>query len=135
MLDQIDAGSMFKRVDGIDRRVRKDEYGGLFNRSRHSGTFRLIYRSSKRTFTAAFRGIYRGKYGLGDQNGNLILDDRSEYVPGYVILNLTISKTFSNLITTQIGVKNLFGETNTSQIPSLPGRLIFGGISVNLERR
>jgi len=134
VVDEIDDGSLFKRVNGRDRRVRKEEYGGLFNRSRHSGNLRITFVDANRGLTAALRGLYRGRYGLGDLNGNLILDDRSEYVPGYLTLNLTVTKTISNSVSAQIGIRNMLGEMNVDQIPSLPGRLVFGGLTIELAR-
>lgn len=134
VIDEIEAGSLFKRVNGRDRRVRREEYGGLFNRSRHSGILRITFVDARRGLTAALRGLYRSRYGLGDLNGNLILDDRSEYVPGYLTLNLTVTKTISNSVSGQIGIRNMLGETNVEQIPSLPGRLVFGGLSIELAR-
>lgn len=44
-VDALGAGSLYKRVDGRDRRVRRSEYGGLFNRSRHTANLNVQYRN------------------------------------------------------------------------------------------
>lgn len=130
VLAAIDAGTLFKRVDGRDRRVTRKDYGGLMNRSRHALTLRFQY--ERPGFTAAVRGLYRSRYGFGDFNGNLILDDASEYVPGYWLWHATLTKNLSARLSVQAGVKNLFDETNPERIPSLPGRLLFAGLRLDL---
>ena len=133
VLDALQAGTLFKRVDGRDRRVGEDEYGGLFNRSRHSGTVSLRYHHTPWDLTVALRGIYRGRYGYGDTNGNLILDDDTEYVNGYMVWNATVTKKLGALLSAQLGVKNLNDKTNPTLIPSLPGRLLFAGLRLDLN--
>jgi len=133
VLAALEEGTLYKRVNGRDRRVRKEEYGGLFDRSRHSGTLHLRYRHPGLGLTASVRGVYRGRYGYGDRNGNLILDDDSEYVPGYAVWHVTATQRLGALLSVQAGVKNLFDKTNPELIPSLPGRLLFAGFRLNLN--
>jgi outer membrane receptor for ferrienterochelin and colicins len=123
----IDDGTVYKRVNGVDRRVTRSEYGGLFQRSKHSAGVRLTYQH-RAGFTASVRGTYRGRYGITDRNGNLILDDDSEYVPGYSLWNVTLTQRVTHNVAIRAGVKNLFDETNAVMIPSMPGRLFFGGV-------
>ncbi|AQG79817.1 TonB-dependent receptor plug domain-containing protein [Spirosoma montaniterrae] len=124
VLDQIDAGQLFKRNPEtlVSERVRRSDYGGLLNRSRHMANARLFYENTKRGYSATLRGIYRSRYGFADRNGNLILDDDSEYVRGYVLWNLSAAKTFRSL-TMQAGIDNLLGHTDPQFIPNLPGRI------------
>jgi outer membrane receptor for ferrienterochelin and colicins len=132
VLKQLDAGRLFTRKNGIDRRLTRSDYGGLFNRSRHSGVLRLTYREPESGLTIALRGIYRSRYGFGDLNGNLILDDEREYVRGYSTWNVTVSRPVSERFDAQFGIRNAFGITNPEFIPSLSGRLYFAGLSVSI---
>ncbi|MEM1093029.1 MAG: TonB-dependent receptor [Bacteroidota bacterium] len=134
VVDQINAGSLFARdANGRDFRLSRSDYGGLLNRSRHSGTFRVQYRHVERGLTASARAIYRGRYGFGDTNGNLVLDDDSEYIAGYVLLNLTVTQRITDAVQLQVGAQNLTDHTNTTFIPSLPGRLLFASLQVGLR--
>lgn len=131
VLDALDAGTIYKRVNGRDRRVERSEYGGLFNRSRHTGTLRLTYRHEALGLVATVRGLYRGRYGYGDLDGNLILDDDREYVPGYTLWHCTLTRRMNDQFSVKAGVENLFDTTKPALIPSLPGRLLFAGIDVH----
>ena len=133
VLDEIEAGQVFRRVNGRDERVQTSDYGGLFNRSRHSGNFRVTYSYPAWGVSASLRGIYRSRYGFGDLNGNLILDDDREYVSGYMLLNTTVTKDFQDNIQVQMGIKNGFDEINPEYIPSLSGRLFFVGLRYNFN--
>lgn len=133
VLEQIRNGEISKvGANGRIRPVQESEYGGLYNRSKHSGTIKINYQNDELGFSAGLRGIIRSKYGFGDTNGNSILDDKSEYVPGYAIWNLTLSKQIGNYFTLLFGMENLLDKTNPEFIPSLPGRIIYGGIQFSL---
>ncbi|GMQ25908.1 TonB-dependent receptor [Algoriphagus sp. oki45] len=129
-LDRIDAGEVFKR-DSQNRtsRVERSDYGGLFNRSRHSGNFKINYRENWTGTDWALRAIYRGRFGFADLNGNLILDDDLEYADGWVSLNLTVTKTLSSGIFLEVGATNILG-TLTPQQPNNPGRVLFAGLRI-----
>ncbi|MDN3205189.1 TonB-dependent receptor [Algoriphagus sediminis] len=132
VLDQIDAGKLFKRDESnITTLVTRSDYGGLFNRSRHSGNFKVNYKERATGINLALRGIYRGKFGFADLNGNLILDDPSEFADGWLSLNLTASKSFSDRINLEIGGTNLL-NTQTPNQPNNPGRIIFAGINISI---
>ncbi len=130
VMNALAEGTIYKRVDGRDRRVRDDEYGGLFQRSKHSASANIRYRFEPIGLTASVRGTYRSRYGLFDRNGNLILDDDSEYVKGYTLWNATLTQRVTKRASIQFGVKNVFDYTNAELVPSLPGRLIFGGLEL-----
>lgn len=130
VLEQIDSGRIYKRENGRDRLVTRSDYGGLMSRSKHSGTVSVRYRDETRGLSASLRGVIRGRYGYRDNNGNLILDDDSEYVPGYSVWNLTLTKSLFERLELQAGANNLFDYTNPARIPSLPGRLVFAGLRV-----
>ncbi|OYX13526.1 MAG: hypothetical protein B7Z16_15560 [Algoriphagus sp. 32-45-6] len=130
VLDRIDAGEVFKR-DAQNRtsRVTRADYGGLFNRSRHSGNVKITYREPITGVDLALRAIYRGRFGFADLNGNLILDDDREYAKGWVSVNLTASKTLSNQIFLEAGATNLLNTATPAQ-PNNPGRVIFLGLKL-----
>ncbi|MBT8399150.1 MAG: TonB-dependent receptor [Rhodothermia bacterium] len=130
VLDAIRDGSVFKRVDGRDVRVTVGEYGGLFQRSRHSASLNVRYRVKRLGLTASVRGTYKGRYGLFDRNGNLILDDDAEYVSGHMLWNVTATKDITSRVKIRAGARNLFDHTDPELIPALSGRLIFAGIEL-----
>lgn len=134
ILNQIRNGEISKTgSSGRIRLVQESEYGGLFNRSKHSGTVKIDYQNKGLGLTANLRGIIRGKYGFGDTNGNGILDDKSEYIPGYAVWNFTITQEILNYLNIQFGMENIFNKTNPEFIPSLPGRIIYGGIQFSIH--
>ena len=147
VLDQIDAGTLYRiTAGGSERRVTRADYGGLLGRSRHSGTVRAEA-TGGRGETASVRLTWRGRYGdRAGLNGNLILDDPREYVAGYPLVNVTLTHPLGALlgragvaaataldrVTLSAGARNLFDHTDAERLPSLPGRLLFGGLSVRL---
>ncbi|AKP51605.1 TonB-dependent receptor plug domain-containing protein [Cyclobacterium amurskyense] len=132
VLDQIDNGEIYKRnTSNQTVRVTRADYGGLFNRSAHSGNFKVNYLENRTGINWALRVLYRGKFGFSDLNGNLILDDEREFAPGYFNVNLTATKKFDNGFLVESGVNNLLNTTNLAQ-PNMPGRLLFVGIKIPL---
>lgn len=130
VLDRIDKGEIFKRnAQNQTRRVTRADYGGLFNRSRHSGNLKMNYRENYSGVDLAFRAIYRGRFGFADINGNLILDDDREYAPAWVSYNLTASKTFENGLFLELGGTNLLNTATPAQ-PNNPGRVLFIGMKI-----
>lgn len=122
---ELESGRLFALGDdGRSRAVRPAEYGGLFNRSRHSGIVKATYRHEPRGLTVTLRCILRGRYGEADRNANQILDREDEYLPGYALWNMTLRKRMG-AFAAQVGVDNIFDKTDPQNIPSLPGRLIY----------
>lgn len=133
ILAKIKNGEISKAgTTGRIRLVQESEYGGLFNRSKHSGTVKIDYKNKDWGLFVNLRGIIRGKYGFGDSSGNGILDDKSEYIPGYAIWNFTITRQVVDSLNIQFGMENVFDKTNPEFIPSLPGRIIYGGIQFSM---
>jgi len=130
MLERIENGEIFKRnSQNQTRRVSRADYGGLFNRSRHSGNFKVNYRDNLTKINWSLRAIYRGRFGFRDLNGNLILDDEREYAPGWVSINFTASKTLENGLFLELGGTNLLNTATPAQ-PNNPGRVLFLGIKI-----
>jgi outer membrane receptor for ferrienterochelin and colicins len=132
VLERIASGELFQRNSQNQTvRVTRADYGGLFNRSRHSGNVKINYHHPKTGIDLALRGIYRGEFGFADLNGNLILDDKREYAPGWMSLNINLTKTFSNGIQLELGGTNLLNIETPAQ-PNNPGRMLFTGIQLPL---
>jgi outer membrane receptor for ferrienterochelin and colicins len=135
VLSQIDAGTIFRRPPGSLQTVRvsRADYGGLFGRSQHMANFKIFYDNKEKGFNANLRMIWRGRYGFGDMNGNLILDSDEEYVAAHQLVNFSAAKLFlKEKLRLQVGIDNLFNFTNPGQIPNMPGRLWYIGISYQL---
>jgi outer membrane receptor for ferrienterochelin and colicins len=136
VIEKINNGEIFRRdpVTLIASRLSRSDYGGLFGRSRHMANAKIFYENKAKGWTANLRAIYRGKYGLGDRNGNLVLDDPSEYVNGFITFNAAISKTFlSEKLKLQVGADNLLNFTNMQAIPNMPGRLLWTSLQFQMN--
>jgi outer membrane receptor for ferrienterochelin and colicins len=147
VVDKVDRGDEYWRdpVTLQTQRLKPNEYFGLYNRSRHTGNFKVFYKNAKSGWEGSVRVIYRGKFGVGDvqgniqgeiipasdRNDNLILDGYDNFVPGYALVNLSVAKSIQRL-RFQLGVDNLLDYTNPIFIPNLPGRLIYGSVSFSL---
>ena len=137
VVDKLVAGEVFRKdpATQVTQRVKAADYGGLYNRSRHTWNAKLFYESPARDWTASLRGVYRGRYGFGDLNGNTILDAANEYVPGYMLWNVAASHTFRHRLTLQAGVDNLTNYTDPTYISTLAGRLCYASLTVELGKR
>ena len=137
VVDKLEAGEVFRKDPQTQEteRVQPQDYGGLYNRSRHSLNLKVFYENQEAGWSASARGIYRGRYGFGDLNGNAILDADQEYVPGYWLVNVAAAKTFRQRLTVQAGLDNLLGYTNPTYISTLPGRLYYASIALELGKR
>ena len=138
VLERLEDGEYYRRnpITFATERVQKGDYGGLYNRSRHSYNIKLAYDNPKLGVFANVRAVYRGRYGFGDNNGNTILDTDAEYVKGYATIHASAGKMlWENRIRLQVGVDNLFNKTNPAQITNLAGRLLWASITVNLTEK
>lgn len=110
--------------------LNKEDYFGLFNRSRHMANLKLFYTIPDWNMDTNLRGTYRSKYGLIDSNGNIYLDSYDEYVDGYAIIDFAINKTFNKDYQLGFGVDNLFNFTDTQNISNIAGRIIYGKLNI-----
>jgi len=134
--DNIKAGKVYYRdaATNVDKKVKRQDYGGLYNRSKHSGNVKLLYDNNRFDLNVSLRGIYRGRFGYGgDVNSNAILDDPAEYADGYTVWNLSAQKFF-NKITVEAGVNNLFAAGNTYD-PGLAGRQWYVGAALRFVKK
>ncbi|MBO3270533.1 TonB-dependent receptor plug domain-containing protein [Hymenobacter defluvii] len=132
VVERLKAGEVYRRDPATlaTERVPVGDYGGLYNRSRHSGNVKLFYQDMRRGYSASLRGIYRGRYGLQDRNGNQLLDAANEYVTGYWVWNVAASKTLRQRYTVQAGLDNVLNFTDPANISTLPGRQYYASLVV-----
>jgi outer membrane receptor for ferrienterochelin and colicins len=135
VLHQIKNKQIVKRdpVTYISTYTTGKEYGGLFNRSKHTATAQVTFQLPKQ-FTLNTRLIYNGKLGYADINGNAILDDEREYTSDYFLAGLTLSKKINNAIQLQAGADNLLAHTDSLHLPHLSGRTYFITANFNLKK-
>jgi len=137
VVEAIKKGEVFARDPntGATRRLQQGDYFGLYNRSRHTANFKIFYSNPLTKWEGSLRVIYRGKFGVNDINSNAILDRYDEFVEGYASVNLSAAKTIKPGIRLQIGVDNLFNYTNTTYLPNVPGRIMYGSISYSFSKK
>jgi outer membrane receptor for ferrienterochelin and colicins len=136
ILKKIKEQQLVKRdpVTYISSYVTHKEYGGLFNRSKHSANLQLSYNNKKNNFNSSVRAVYRGRFGYSDVNGNAILDDSREYVNGYLLLNASVGKTFKQGFEIQAGSDNILNHKDIARLPNLYGRTYFINCNINLKQ-
>jgi outer membrane receptor for ferrienterochelin and colicins len=136
VLEDVAAGKVYARdpETNTTRRIEKEDYGGLFNRSRHMLNAKIFYENMPTGWSTTARFIYRGRYGFADANNNAILDHEREYVDGYVTCNISVAKTLKKMLTVQVGCDNLFNYTDSQYVTSLPGRIMWVSLSMTLEK-
>ena len=110
--------------------LQKSDYFGLFNRSRHMANLSLFYTYPKWNANANLRATYRSRFGLLDSNGNSYLDEYDEFVDGYTIVDLAINKTLFKNYELGVGIDNLLDFTDPQNLTNIPGRLIYGTLSI-----
>lgn len=137
IVEKLERGEVFRRNPETFQtvRVKLSEYEGIFNRSRHSGNFKIFYENPKSNITASLRGVYRSRYGFADFNGNSIADTDDEFVKGFMTWNIALSKTFKEKYRIQTGIDNAFGYTDPQRIPNLAGRLIWVSLGLSFDKK
>lgn len=134
VVENIKEGKIVKRdpVTYNSSYVSKSEYGGLFNRSKHTANLQLAWSNKQHWLNGSLRANYRGRFGYSDINGDNILDDDREYVKGYVLLNATVSVALRNGLEFQTGSDNLLNHTDKDKLPNLSGRTWFVNCNIDL---
>jgi outer membrane receptor for ferrienterochelin and colicins len=134
VLRKISNGEVFRRdpVTLQTERLQRKDYGGLFDRSRHSFNVKIYYENKKHAFNTYLRLIYKGKYGWADKNNNQILDIAEEYAPGYALLNFSFTKTVRERYHFMVGIDNMLNKKFPTYIPSLNGITAVVGIRIQL---
>ena len=125
-------GTIFARAhpSAPSFQLKKNDYFGLYNRSRHLTNLKVFYKIPKWNLGANIRGTYRSKYGLFDSNGNTYLDSYDDFVNGYSIIDFAINKTFYKNYELGFGIDNLLNFTDTQNISHIAGRIIYGKLNI-----
>lgn len=140
ILQKIKDGELYKKdpVTYQTTLVTKNEYKGLYNRSRNNANFRFQYYNVFYKTTAYFTAKYRGSYGFSGlnefQNGSAVYDDARETVNGFVLLNTTISKQIAAKWEVQGGIENILNYTNKLLMPNIFGRSYFINVNFKLDK-
>ncbi|WP_026775737.1 TonB-dependent siderophore receptor [Polaribacter sp. Hel_I_88] len=126
-------GEVFARItpSSPSFRLQKDDYFGLFNRSRHMANFKIFYTIPKWNLDINLRSTYRSKFGLFDTNGNTYLDKYDDFVNGYTIWDFAVNKTIYKSYKVGIGMDNILGFNDPQNISNIAGRIIYGTININ----
>jgi outer membrane receptor for ferrienterochelin and colicins len=111
--------------------IKKSDYFGLFNRSKHTANIKVVYTFPKIKTDINLRVFYRSKYGMFDTNGNAVLDKYDTFVNEYLLTNLSVSKYITDKVMFQAGANNLFDYKDPGQIPNMAGRQLFARIQYN----
>ncbi len=138
VLAQIERGELFRRDPQTLQTVRltRQDYGGLMGRSRHMANVKLFYENKKQGTFANLRAVYRGRFGLADRNGNLILDADNEYVADFWTLNASVAKSFyKEMFRLQAGIDNLLNYRDEASQPNIAGRLWWLSLQVHLAAK
>ena len=130
----LEEGDVFGRdPDGREARLGLADYDGLFGRSPHTASARATLASDDAS--ASLRTRWRSRYGYRDLDGNRIANRPDEFVPGYLLVDLTLTRSWTlptGRLTTQVGAENLFDVTRGTLVPSLPGRIVFASVGLAL---
>ena len=135
ILDQIKNEGIFAQDEETlqSYRISEKDYGGLFNRSKHTANFKVKFYDIYKGINANIRFLFTGKYGFADLNNNAILDLEKEYTDNYMLVNTTISKAFLNQkLKLKVGIDNILDFTYVKPdytITSLPGRTFYTTIN------
>lgn len=118
-------------------KLKKSDYFGLFNRSKHMANFKIFYTNTQHLFNTNIRATYRSKYGVLDTNSNTYLDNYDDFVDAYTLWNWAINKTFKDNYELGIGIDNIFDFTDdpTSNndftfINNIPGRIFYAKLNI-----
>lgn len=127
-----DAGEVYARQSPTSPsfQLQKDDYFGLYNRSRHMANLKIFYSVPKWNLDTNLRTTYRSEYGTMDSNGNGYLDSYDNFVEGYAILDFAVNKLFWKHYRLGFGIDNLLDYTDAQNISNIAGRLIYGKLNI-----
>ena len=133
-VDGFENGEIFARETPTSPafQLEKEDYFGLYNRSRHMANFKIFYRHEAWKANANIRATYRSKFGLFDTNGNNYLDRFDNFIEGYSIWDLALNKSIGQHVELGVGADNLLDFTNPQNISAIPGRIVYGKINLKL---
>ncbi|MEP6701267.1 MAG: TonB-dependent receptor, partial [Bacteroidota bacterium] len=123
-----------KDANGFSRVLRRNEYIGLPNRSRHMANLKFVFENRQDFFTT-LRFIYRSKWAVANRDGNGVYNTNDEFADGFMLVNISAGKKLKNGIRLQGGMDNVLNYKNTSYQPGLQGRMIYAGLQFNLSKK
>jgi len=125
-------GNVYARENALSPsfQLDKNDYFGLYNRSRHMTNFQLFYTIPKQKLNVNIRFTYRSKYGLYDTNGNGYFDNYDNFVNGYSIIDIAFNKKFNKNFEVGFGVDNLLNFSDYQNISNIPGQTIYGKLNI-----
>ena len=134
VLIKIDQETEYARDPETNESIKlsKEDYLGLYNRSKHQINLNLSYSIYDRTSVSAMLR-YRSKYGLSDSNGNDFLDIYDDLIDAYTLFDFSISHQIERNHSIQIGINNMFGYTNPENISNISGRIYYVKLNMNLN--
>ena len=109
----------------------KDDYLGLFNRSKNMANIKIFYKNVSLGLDANIRVVYRGKYALIDSNSNKFYDKYDNFISDYSIWDFSINKDLNKNFKMGFGMDNFFDFKNPENISNIAGRIIYLNINVN----
>ena len=129
----IDARRLFEKGEVYARenpsspafRLKKSDYFGLYNRSRHMGVLKINYTNLEKNFSSNLRLKYRSRYGLYDSNSNNYLDIYDNFVKGYITANFSFNKNLKKNLIISTAVENIFNYKDPNNIQNLSGRILY----------
>jgi outer membrane receptor for ferrienterochelin and colicins len=129
-LDKIKQGNYYYTRDDNNHSVllKRKDYYGLPNRSRHMANFRMSYENQKNWFATA-RAIFRSKWVVFDKDGNGVYNKQDEFAEGFLLINISAGKSFENGFRIQAGADNLLNYADETNLPNMPGRVIYTSIA------
>jgi outer membrane receptor for ferrienterochelin and colicins len=129
---EFENGNVYARENALSPsfQLDKNDYFGLYNRSRHMTNFQLFYYIPKQKLNVNIRFTYRSKYGLYDTNGNGYFDNYDNFVNGYSIIDIAFNKKFNKNFEVGFGVDNLLNFSDYQNISNIPGQIIYGKLNI-----
>jgi outer membrane receptor for ferrienterochelin and colicins len=136
VLQKVENNEVFGRdiVGGSARLMTLKDYAGLLNRSKHMANLRLFLNNEKTGWASSLRLIYRSRFGVIDKDGNGFANMEEEFAPAIMQVNVTASKQICRQLNMQVGVNNLFNQTNARYMPNLPGIHWFAAVNYSFKK-
>ncbi len=107
------------------------EYSGLLGRSMNMINAKLNYENKLTGYGGSLRAIYRSRWGVIDLDGNGFANMKEEFAKGYLMINLSIQKTFNSNMTFQFCINNLLNHKDSTNVPQNPGIHVLGAFIWN----
>jgi outer membrane receptor for ferrienterochelin and colicins len=137
LLERIERKELFGRNSplGTARLMTKDDYTGLYNRSKHTAQVKVFYNHIRTGWGGSLRFIYRSRFGVTDIDGNGFANMTEEFAEAMFQLNATVSKQINKDFTAQFGVNNLLNQINARWMPNIPGTNWFLSMQLHLSHK